>query len=103
MTPYSSNTVSCTFNSVDRVYTQQDGVDSLITLAHVNQAESVSAGLIGTIILKVDSTVDTSSSNTSDNSTSSSSAISSANKLLGMLNYCYFCDLLFCFLLRLFI
>ena len=55
--PYSSNRVSRTLNSVDRVYTQQDGVDSVVKLAYVNRAEGVRAGMTGTITLKVDSTV----------------------------------------------
>ncbi|CAF1350101.1 unnamed protein product [Adineta steineri] len=62
---YSSNTASRTLNSVDRVYTQQDGVDSLVTLAYVDQTKGISSGLTGTITLKVDSTVGISSSSTS--------------------------------------
>ncbi len=61
-TYYSSNKASRTLNSVDRVYTQQDGVDSLVTLAYVDQTKGVTAGLTGKIILKVDSTVGLSSS-----------------------------------------
>ncbi|CAF1346111.1 unnamed protein product [Adineta steineri] len=38
---YSSNTASRTLNSVDRVYTQQGGVDSLVTLAYVDQTKGV--------------------------------------------------------------
>jgi protocatechuate 3,4-dioxygenase beta subunit len=62
ISPYSSNTAARTLNSVDRVYTQQDGVDSLVTLGYVNQAQDISDGLTGTIILKVDSTIGASSS-----------------------------------------
>jgi hypothetical protein len=36
ITPYSSNTASRTLNSVDCVYTQQDDVDSMVTLAYVS-------------------------------------------------------------------
>ncbi|CAF1658712.1 unnamed protein product, partial [Adineta ricciae] len=38
VTPYSTNQASRTLNSVDRAYTQQDGVDSLLTLAYVDEA-----------------------------------------------------------------
>lgn len=62
LSPYSSNTVARTLNSVDRVYTQQDGVDSLVTLGYVNQDQDVSSGLTGTIIVKVDSTFGANSS-----------------------------------------
>ncbi|CAF1347562.1 unnamed protein product [Adineta steineri] len=74
---YSSNTASRTLNSVDRVYTQQDGVDSLVTLAYVDQTKGVSGGLTGTITLKVDSTVGISSSSTSQTSTTTKASTSS--------------------------
>ncbi|CAF1313664.1 unnamed protein product [Adineta ricciae] len=72
ISPYSSNTVTRTLNSVDRVYTQQDGVDSLVTLAYVNQAKGISGGLIGTVTLKVDSTVGVSSSSSSSSTKNTS-------------------------------
>jgi hypothetical protein len=56
-------------NSVDRVYTQQDGVDSLVTLGYINQAQGISGGLTGTIVLKVDSTVGASNSATATTTT----------------------------------
>jgi protocatechuate 3,4-dioxygenase beta subunit len=80
VTPYSSNTVSRTLNSVDRVYTQQDGVDSLVTLAYINEAQGINAGFIGTIILKVDSTVgvsNASSNSSSDSNTTTGITVSS--------------------------
>jgi hypothetical protein len=80
LTPYSSNQASRTLNSVDRVYTQQDGVDSLVTLAYVNQAKGISAGLIGTITLKVDSTAGASSSSASATTKSSIQASTTTTK-----------------------
>ncbi|CAF1346100.1 unnamed protein product [Adineta steineri] len=71
---YSSNTASRTLNSVDRVYTQQDGVDSLVTLAYVDQTKGISGGLTGTVTLKVDSTVGISSSSTSQTTKASTSS-----------------------------
>jgi protocatechuate 3,4-dioxygenase beta subunit len=86
VTPYSLNTVSRTLNSVDRVYTQQDGVNSLITLAYVDQGTGISAGLIGTIVVKVDSTVGTNDSNNSATSTTIQSSISASTTMIRALS-----------------
>ncbi|CAF4420100.1 unnamed protein product, partial [Adineta steineri] len=58
-------------------YTQQGGVDSLVTLAYVDQTKGVSGGLTGTITLKVDSTVGISSSSTSQTTTTTKASTSS--------------------------
>lgn len=71
--PYSSNTVSRTLNSVDRVYTQQNGVNSLVTLSYVNQTQGINAGFVGTITVRVDSTVDTSSDTSASSTTTPTS------------------------------
>ncbi len=78
--PYSTNTATRTLNSVDRVYTQQDGVDSLVTLGYINQAQRVTGGLTGTIVLKVDSTVGVSSSGSASTTSSSSNRAVSTTK-----------------------
>ncbi|UJR35139.1 hypothetical protein I4U23_027910 [Adineta vaga] len=80
VTPYSSNTATRTLNSVDRVYTQQDGVNSLVQLSYVNQEQGISAGLIGTVTVKVDSTVSDSTSTNTTASTNVSTTVTTTTK-----------------------
>ena len=79
LSPYNTNKATRTLNTADRVYTQQDGVDSLVTLGYINQAQGVTGGLTGTIVLKVDSTVGASSSSSTSASITANPATRAAS------------------------
>ncbi len=67
--PYSNHTITRTLNSVDRVYTGQNGSYSMLSLSYVNADVGLSGGVIGTIVLGINSTVVSSVTTTTVSST----------------------------------
>ena len=72
--PYSTHTIIRTLNNVDRVYTGQNGSYSMLTLSYVNTTAGLSAGIIGSIVLGINTTTVTSEATTTTTTTAASVA-----------------------------